>query len=432
MSSTRSIVTTVQKQSGRQYSVSSRDVTLRSYITDDVAAACDRPEVTEYRVWDDTLKGFCLRVHPSGKVVFCIKHRVDGRPRWTTIGLFRSPWSADAARGKAQELLLSCAPPLARRIHPNGGLTVGALVELYLREAPQTHLSKRESSWRTEGSNLRAHVVPLIGNIPLADLTRDQVARMVADVASGKSARTQKTGRQGGIRVRGGSGSANVVFRNVRTMLFWAQSRNLITSNPATQISLPKRASPARSLSLDETRRLIATLDQLEAAGEVSDIRAAAIRVLAFTGARRSEICELRWSEIDFERRVLVLPPERTKMGNKTGGRRIPINQNVVAILKKLKRTSDYAFPKRDDPTSPICGLQAAWVRLCKRAELGHLRIHDLRHTFASLALDNGENIAAISAVLGHSTIQMTQRYLHIQDGAGGHLADRTGKLFDL
>jgi integrase len=177
-------------------------------------------------------------------------------------------------------------------------------------------------------------------------------------------------------------------------------------------------------------RRLLSVLRHLEAAGKVSAVRAAAIRVLAFTGARRSEICELSWKEIDFDRRVIVLPPHRTKMGNKTGGRRIPINENAAAILQKMEKTSEYVFPKAGDSKTPICGLQAAWVRLCSSAKLGHLRIHDLRHTFASLALDNGENIAAISSVLGHSTIQMTQRYLHVQDGAGGHLAERTGKLF--
>jgi integrase len=272
--------------------------------------------------------------------------------------------------------------------------------------------------------------VPLIGQVALVDLTRDHIARMIADVASGVPARVVKTGRQGGIRVRGGPGSAEVVFRNTRTMFFWAQSKNLIASNPATRIQLPKRAAVARSLTLEEARKLLSVLDKLEAAGKITVPRASAIRVLALTGARRSEICEMRWTEIDFNRRVIVLPPNRTKMGNKTGGRRIPINETVVAILHNLERTSEYVFPKRGDLQKPICGLQSAWVILCKAAALGHLRIHDLRHTFASLALDNGENIAAISSVLGHSTIQMTQRYLHVHDGAGGRLADRTGKLF--
>jgi integrase len=252
---------------------------------------------------------------------------------------------------------------------------------------------------------------------------------MVLDVASGKTARVVKTGRQGGIRVRGGNGSAEVVFRNTRTMINWAVAQNLASSNPATRIQLPRRAAAARSLSLDEARKLLVVLGHLEAAGKITALRAAAIRVLALTGARRSEICELRWNEINFDRRVIALPPQRTKMGSKTGGRRIPLNEYAATILRSLERSSDYVFPKRGDPNSPICGLQAAWVRLCKAAELGHLRIHDLRHTFASLALDNGENIAAISSVLGHSTIQMTQRYLHVQDCAGGHLAERTGQL---
>jgi integrase len=305
------------------------------------------------------------------------------------------------------------------------------LIDRYLSEGPSTKLNKRESSWRIDASNLRCHVAPLIGTIELGDLTRDHIAGMVSDTITGKTAVRHATGRQGGVHVRGGAGCAHIVYRTARAMFYWAIGRDLMERNPAVGIELPRRPMVGRFLTLDEAKRMLVTLAELERIGAVNPQHGAAIRLLLYTGARRSEICGLHWSEIDHVHRRLVLPPERCKTGGKTGERRIPLNEPAIQILANLPKDAALVFPaERTNVRGHMTGLDKSWKKLRAAADLGSPRLHDLRHSFASFALANGENIVSISAVLGHSGIRTTQRYLHLHDTAGAELSERTARLF--
>jgi len=406
-------------------------LTERRHLSDEIVAELATPGSGECRVWDITIKGFCVRIHPSGRKVFCLKHMVDGRSRWTTLGAFRSPWTAEIARARVAEILRRApVKPSARRF-PGDSLTVSDLIKRYLTEGPSTKLNKRESSWRGDESNLRCHVAPLIGAINLEDLTRDHIVRMVFDTINGKTAARRATGRQGGVSVRGGAGCAHVVYRTTRAMFYWAIERELMERNPATGIELPRRPMVGRFLTLEEAKHMLVKLAGLEGIGEVNPQHGAAIRLLLYTGARRSEICGLHWAEIDYEHRRLVLPPERCKTGGKTGERRIPLNQPSLKILAELPRRGALVFPaERSNVRGHMTGLDKSWKRLRATAGLGSLRLHDLRHSFASFALANGENIVSIGAVLGHSGTRTTQRYLHLHDTSGADMSERTARLF--
>jgi len=199
-------------------------------------------------------------------------------------------------------------------------------------------------------------------------------------------------------------------------------------SNPAKGLKLPAQRSLERFLSREEAARLLATLDAMEAESTVSSAHADIVRLLLLTGARKGEIVGLRWSEVDLERRRLVLPPERTKAGGKTGVRRIPLSRGAADILRKRSNEFDFVFPSVRNPKAHTTEMQSSWEAIRKRAELPDVRLHDLRHTFASFAVADGESLFLIGKVLGHASMAMTERYAHLADDPLQALAERNAQ----
>jgi integrase len=290
-------------------------------------------------------------------------------------------------------------------------------------------VGKRASSWKTDITNLSRHVQPLIGKQFVTDLKKSDVARMLKDITDGLTAGDFKTRRQGLARVRGGAGSAGRVLTTLRAMLNWAIAQDILVINPARGLSLPKAPPMERFLSEEEATHLFATLANGELSGAVNPQHANLIRLLLLTGARKSELMGLRWDELDLARNRIVLPPSRTKAGSHNGNRRIPLNAAAKSIVQSMASTrSEFVFPADRTDLKHMTGIQKTWKRVCEAAALGNMRLHDLRHSFASFAIANGENIVVIAAALGHATTRMTERYLHLRDDDINALAERTGQ----
>ncbi len=249
---------------------------------------------------------------------------------------------------------------------------------------------------------------------------------MCADIIAGKTACRIRTRAKGLARIRGGLGAAIVTFRTFKAMLNWAIERGLLEKNPATGVRLPKPPRRGRFLTREEAKRLLNTMDHLVAVRGLNETHADAIRLLIFTGARRTEILGLRWAEVDFSTQRLMLPPERSKTGGKTGDRIIALNDPALAVLLRRPRTGQYVFPAAKGDSGHFTGIQKSWRLILARCELGELRLHDLRHSFASFALEAGENILSISKALGHASTQMTEHYLHLRSNSSSALASRT------
>ncbi|HEX8568863.1 MAG TPA: site-specific integrase [Caulobacteraceae bacterium] len=382
------------------------------------------------RVWDTELAGFCLRVYPSGRKSYAVKYRVDGRQRWYTIGAHGSPWSPDEARLKARQILNLAAlgeDAVEKKQERKAALTVAQLIERYLAEGPVTKPSKRASSWKADKSNLNNHVGPRIGRKLVRELTRSDCLTLYRDIAAGTIKSDRRTKKRGRAIIRGGAGIAKRTLGTFSAMLSWATEHDLATANPAKGLRLPAQRSLERFLSREEAARLLATLDEMTADESLSEAHADIVRLLLFTGARKGEIVGLRWSEVDIERRRLVLPPERTKAGGKTGVRRIPLSGHAADILSARTRETDHVFPSRrgDRPTTEM---QSSWEAIRKRAELPGVRLHDLRHSFASFAVADGESLFLIGKVLGHASMTMTERYAHLADDPLQQLAERNAR----
>ena len=161
----------------------------------------------------------------------------------------------------------------------------------------------------------------------------------------------------------------------------------------------------------DEAVRLGAVLEEYERWGGSYQRIAALIKLLVFTGARLSEIMTAKWAWVDYDHAVLMLPD------SKTGLKEIILPPPAMEVLDRLKTRdmtgSLYIIPG-NDPTRPLTSPKKGWKSICKRAEINELRLHDLRHSFASAALARGGTLPQLGELLGHSNAETTKRYAHL------------------
>ncbi len=367
----------------------------------------------EIWIWDTELRGFFVRAYPSGVKTFAVKYRAEGRQKIFTIGKFGSPWTVELARKRAADVLHDAdrgRDPQGAKTQARQALTVSDLIEVYLREGPADKPNKRPSSWSNDRLHLRHHVSPLLGRMKAHAMASTDVAKLQADVAAGKTAGETKTKKRGVARVRGGQRAAAVTVVCLQAMYNWAIKRKLATHNPAKGVERFKSEAQERYLSMGELNRLLATLAQMQDQEELDPRFASAFRILLLTGARKSEIGDLRWEEVDLQRGFITL----SAMRSKTGRKRIALSAAALAELKSLNpQRTGYVFPaKRGD--GPTRSLQDAWEAVRIEAQIEDVRIHDLRHTFASLAAAEGQSLYLIGKALGHSQSRTTERYAHL------------------
>jgi integrase len=252
---------------------------------------------------------------------------------------------------------------------------------------------------------------------------------MLRDITDGVTAANIRTKRQGLARVRGGAGSAARAKTTAAAMFSWAVNHDLMDKNPAKGIQVAKTAKRERFLTKAEAANLLDVLTDETSKGALNAQHANVIRLLLFTGARKSEIIGLRWSEVDLPRNRLSIPPERTKCGTHNGVRRVPLGSAARDILEAIPRSDAFVFPAdRGKLSGHMTGIQKSWKRVCRICGFEDMRLHDLRHSFASFAITNGESIYMISNALGHASTRMTERYLHLRDEDIVAFAERTSQ----
>ncbi len=219
-------------------------------------------------------------------------------------------------------------------------------------------------------------------------------------------------------------------------MFAWGIEHGLVETNPFGGIKLNRAPVRERFLSKDEAVMFLDAIADLQSKSLLSDTFADALRLLLLTGARKTEILGLRWSEVDLLRNVLVLPPERTKAGGKTGERRVSLSAPALEILSRRIARSDaempatgsfFVFPAARGDGHAI-GLRRALTKVCAKANLEGLRIHDLRHSFASFAVADGASLFLIGKLLGHANARTTERYAHLSNDPLQEAADQVGR----
>ena len=406
---------------------------LRAKITKRSVDGAPIPAQGEARLWDTDLKGFLLRVYPSGRKVYAVKCRVGRVQHIYTIGEHGSPWSPDEARKSASEALQKARngeDPSAEKKAAKAALSVSDLIDHYLADGPATKPAKRGSTWVIDASNLNRHLRPLLGAKIANAVSKTEAARAIRDIADGKTEADVRTRPRGRARVTGGQGASRRT-RNVAAAMFaWGTEHGLCASNPFVGVSLASAPVRERFLTKEEAGELLDAIAKLESMGAVSNTFADALRLLLLTGARKTEVLGLRWSEVDMPRGILALPPDRTKAGGKTGVRRIQLSPPALEILKVRREQAGSAPVQFHAGTEPAAqhefvfpaargeghavGLRRAFQKVCAEANLPGLRIHDLRHSFASFAVANGASLFLVGKLLGHASARTTERYAHL------------------
>jgi integrase len=248
-------------------------------------------------------------------------------------------------------------------------------------------------SWRTDETLIRIHIAPAIGQRFLDEITRRSVTDLLAKL------------HEAGY----GTGTTNRVLILIRYSLNLARDWGLakLAVNPTARLRTVPDVQRERFLSDEETARLLAAIDE-----DQNRTAADAIKLLLLTGARRNEITHARWQDIDWNSNTLLVPISKTGKP-----RRIFLGPSAVEVLRALPRGSESPYLFASPITNrPSPSLHFPWTRIRKRAGLEGLRLHDLRHSFASFAVNGGVEIYTLQKLLGHSHVRATQRYAHLTE----------------
>lgn len=405
-------------------------------------------------LWDGAVRGFGVRCQQSAKV-YVLKTRVRGKQRWFTIGKHGAPWTVEKARERAEKILGQVADgkdPAKERADAKDQPTMADLCARYLEEYAKEH--KKKSSAATDTSNINNHVLPLLGGEFIVDVTRADIDRFKRSVKDGKTAKDRGPERRGGAAVRGGAGAANRCLALLSKMFNLAERWGWRPdgTNPVRHVDKYPEGKRERYLSEAEIAAIADTLKGVEKTD--GPFIVAAVRLLLFTGARLGEILSLKWEYVSLEGARLTLPD------SKTGKKVVYLSAPALDVLANLPRIEGNPFV--------ICGhkegaalvnLQKPWARIREKATIKlwnnderfaalvkeltpedgeplladieaaakkrkltlprgimDVRIHDLRHTYASIGASGGLSLPMIGKLLGHTQAATTARYAHLAD----------------
>jgi integrase len=392
----------------------------------------------DYIICDDELRGFAVRVLPSGKRYDIVQYRIGTRYRRMSLGQ-HGVLATEKARTSAFKLLAAVKDgkdPAGDRQEGRKALAVAELAQRFDKEHIAVRL--KQGTAREYRCNLRRFILPAIGRLKVADVTKADIARLHHELRH--------------IPYQANR-NLEVVSKMFNLAELWGLRPD--ASNPRRHIKKYPEEKRERYLSPAELAALGEVLSRAEQEG-VEDLYAiAVIRLLIFTGCRLNEIMTLKWGYVDFEARCLRLPD------SKTGARVVHLGAPALDVLSRLERLPDKPWVVcGKKPGARRTDLQPPWQRMRKRAtvrlwarsegtpeaalvarleskldrepthdeclataekeglelptSLADVRIHDLRHSFASGAVALGESLPMIGKLLGHTQVQTTARYAHL------------------
>lgn len=364
------------------------------------ASTKDKPKVDYF---DTDVTGLLLKVLNSGKKSYYLRYQDDrGRQREKRFA-DASVVTLKEARRKAKDLLAQIGlghDPFEEKATLKAVPTFGDFViNTYL---PFIQGYKR--SWETDECLLRNHVLPRLGKLHLDEITRSDMVEVFSQHREGH--KPSSTNR------------VIILCRYIfNCSLNWEVAG--ITSNPTNKIPLyPENNKRERYLTIVEAKRLYEALEE-----SPSPHLKPIITMLLLTGARRNEVLKARWIDFDLANRQWKIE------FNKSGKTRyVPLSDGVLTLLKQLSisRSGPYLFPN-PKTGEPFVSIFHSWDTARKKAELPDLRIHDLRHSFASFLINNGRSLYEVQRILGHTQVKTTQRYSHLSQDSLVSAANAAG-----
>ncbi|CAH1653385.1 Site-specific recombinase XerD [Hyphomicrobiales bacterium] len=383
-------------------------------ITKRIVDALQPSSDGEVFLWDSELKGFGVRMMPSGVASYILKYRNrEGRQRKLAIGrvgTLTTEEARNATRLRIAEVTQG-ADPSAERQKVRKAITVAELCDLYLAEAEGR---VKASTLAMDKSRIERHVKPLIGRHTVLSLTPEDVAKLQADIIAGKTS-AERSGR-GGVTT-GGKGVASRTVGMLGTILEYARKRKIVKENAARGIERPPEGKQRRFLSAMEMKRLGTAMREAEEEGE-GTTAIAAVKFLLLSGCRRMEALALPMAWADRSASCVRF------QDTKSGAQIRPIGAAAFDALDETPHRNGWAFPAARGK-GHFVGLPKVLDRLCSRAKLEGVTVHVLRHSFAATAAEMGFSELTIAGLLGHTVPGVTARYAHVPDSALVVAADR-------
>ena len=350
------------------------------------------PQPTEFFLWDEGIPGFGLRVMPSGRKSFVVQFRAGRRARRMSLGP-STVLTCDQARTRAITIIAAVKngeDPAADRAAKRNAATVSDLADRFDKEHIAVRL--KASTAKEYRSNLKRFILPALGRLAVPEITRADVAKFHHDL-------------------RHIPYQANRCIEVISKMFVLAEMWGLRPdgSNPRKHIRKYPEEKRERVLSAAELRRIGEVLREMESERIELTSAILAARLLILTGCRLGEIMTLKWDYVDFDERVLRLPD------SKTGKKVVHLGAPAVEYLQSAQHIDGNPWVITGTlPGKPLSDLQPFWQRVRARAVVKDVRIHDLRHTFASAAVASGQGLPMIGKLLGHTQVQTTARYAHL------------------
>ncbi len=363
-----------------------------------------KPASSDYFAWDDELKGFGIRVSPKGKKTFLIQYRAAGRSRRMKLGPYGAV-TADEARNRAKTLLGEVASgenPAEEVSQHRKSLTVSEVCGRFKTDHIDVRL--KSSTGRDYKAMIDKVIVPKLGTRKIIDVSRVDISDLHQAM--------KDTPYQ-----------ANRVFSVLSKLFNMAEIWGMRPdgSNPCRHVKKYVEKRRERFLTRDELIKLGGVLATAERDKTETEHVVAAFRLLIFTGCRMSEIRDLKWDYVTNTH--LELPD------SKTGARMIPLPPEARRILKTLTRAGKNPYVIVGEIAGQqMQDLEKPWRRIRKAAGLEDVRIHDLRHTYASNAIMAGLPVPVLGKILGHTQIQTTMRYVHLADKPVRDAANKVSK----
>ena len=385
----------------------------RVRLTEKVLRDAIPAEGRDYQIFDDDIRGFAACIYRGGGRAFTFDYRHAGRQRRMTFA--RSPeWSVTAARDRARELRRDVDlghDPLAERDQIREAPRVQDLIDRYLKEHV-TRLSKTNAA--DQKSMMVKLIAPHWGKKLVTEITKAEVGKLLTKIADGRARPHKAKPNNRARKLQGPKPTpvrANRVGEVLRKMFNLAVEWGCREDNPANGFYRRVESPRERFLTKDEIDRLAAVLD-----ADPDQRAAGIIRICMLTGARVGEVRQARFEQFNLDLGIWSKPAATTKQRKV---HRVPISEDVAAIVRQrhllVLKGNLWLFPG-DVPGQPVKEIRRFWQRVQKEAGIEDARIHDLRHTFASLLVNGGASLEMIGKLLGHTQMQTTQRYAHLLD----------------
>jgi integrase len=402
-----------------------------AHITDKTIKKMETPKTGSLIQWDSEIKRFGMRINAAGAASFILEYRFNGTQRRYTIGRYPE-YTATAARDEAVELkkkIRNGIDPLEERHRANSEPTLDGLAKDYLERYAEAH--KRPSSVRDDRRMLNKIILPKLGKMRVTAIGKRDIEKLHSSL---KAHRYQ----------------ANRVLALLSKMFNLAVDWKWRADNPARGI--PKFDEDEREsfLTIEEMQKL---REAIELYPDTSARNA--MLLLMLTGSREGEVLKATWEQFDMQRGVWTKPSHHTKQ-KKT--EHVPLSPETRKLLERMapEHLTGPLFPgtkgkgKDGKPTGADerVSLKRPWLQVCKAAGLVKayevagkrkkmltryrpaIRIHDLRHNFASHLANKGVSLQVVGGLIGHTQIRTTQRYSHLQDAALRDATNLFGSIY--